>query len=495
MSGGSTFRAPEFGAYWRLSLIVAVAFAVWAAVIGRPDFPLDDAYITLHNARVLLHGYDQSYGVSALTGATSPVHLLIVAALGVVFDLQWAGGIAGWLAVWAYLAGLLTLAQRCGLLPRDAALLVICGALIGVSPFHFLNGLETGLAMAVVIWAIALAIGPPTWPLPVLLGLLPFIRPELALLSAVLFAVRAHSHWRCGLSREMLTDAAIMIAVAAPWLAWLWFATGGPMPQTAAAKSAFFAEAAWPMPRKLAVSVAAVGTLLAHVGPLALGLGGLWLTKVGRAALAFTVVTTALLALQFPGGLGQNQNRYLYVHVPLLLAGLAFLVAGSPRAARRYSIILLMGAVGYAAVLSPFHLRPYYTRIEFTRTERAGVAAWIEANTPRDSIIAVHDAGHVAFTTDRRLVDVVGLKTPASRRAHQLDTAPSAGARRGAALVQILADSHAGYLVVSDGWWRHRIVAPAQAAGAKFELLRGDGTFLVYRVLPDSSLMVDPGRS
>ena len=45
-------------------------------------FPLDDAYITLHNARVLLTGSDPYYGTSPLTGATSGVHLALVAGVG-----------------------------------------------------------------------------------------------------------------------------------------------------------------------------------------------------------------------------------------------------------------------------------------------------------------------------------------------------------------------------------------------------------------------------
>src|SRR5258708_7718132 len=183
----------------RLHVAVALAFialaVAWVIAIGRPDFPLDDAYITLHNARVVLEGSDPSYAVPALEGATSSVHLAVLAGLGLVLDLRWASAVACWLAAAAYVAGLGALAWRFALRRVETALLIATGTAAGLVPYHLLNGLETGLALAAVTWAVVLAAGPPSRALAVLAGLMPFIRPELALLSGLLLADQAWRRW------------------------------------------------------------------------------------------------------------------------------------------------------------------------------------------------------------------------------------------------------------------------------------------------------------
>jgi hypothetical protein len=212
--------------YWILWVGVAAAFAAWAAFLGRPDFPLDDAYITLHNAQVLREGVDPNYGVSPLIGATSSVHLLLVAALAGAVGLPWASAIVAWASIGLYLSGLLFVAQRCGLSALETAALLVAGACGGMAPYHLLNGLETGLAMAAIVWALALAAGPPTRALPALLGIFPFVRPELALLAAPLFARQTWTRWRSGTPRAIAGDLVVLSLAAAPWLAWLWVETG-----------------------------------------------------------------------------------------------------------------------------------------------------------------------------------------------------------------------------------------------------------------------------
>src|SRR5437764_1047312 len=66
-----------------LPLLFTLAVAVtWMASASTPFyFPLDDSYITLHNARALWAGIDANYGGSPLVGATSLVHLAVISAL------------------------------------------------------------------------------------------------------------------------------------------------------------------------------------------------------------------------------------------------------------------------------------------------------------------------------------------------------------------------------------------------------------------------------
>ncbi len=421
MAPRRTSDEPKHGATaWRAWLTLAIAmsgaFIGWAIALGVPAFPIDDAYITLSNAQGVLDGHDDNYGVSPLVGATSTVHLALVAALATIVPLLWAGALAAWIAAAAYAAGLLLLAQRCSLTRAETLLLLAVGLFVGLTPPHLMNGLETGLAMALVTWALVLAMGPPTPLLPVLLGLMPFVRPELAILAAILLAHQTCRRWFAGERLAILLDGATMTLAAAPWLSWMWMETGALVPQTAGAKRAFFAQESMPWDVKLQVVAYAVGQLFLHVGPLAVAMIGLRTRWVGRLALLFAAVMLALFAQQFPGGLNHNGQRYLYLFVPLLLAGFAFALQAAGESERRWVRGLGLLSIAYAIASAPANLGTYASDIEFSRKEMAGVAEWVTENLPAGARIAVHDAGYIAFATDRTLIDVVGLKTPQSSR-------------------------------------------------------------------------------
>jgi hypothetical protein len=468
-----------------VAIVFAVLVAAWTIWVGRPDFPLDDAYITLANARVVLEGRDPSYGVPALEGATSSLHLALVAALGLILDLRWASAVVAWLAAAAYVAGLAALAWRFALRRIEAALLIAAGSFVGFVPYHLLNGLETGLALAAVTWGIVLAAGPPSTALALLAGVMPFIRPELALLAALLLADQAWRRWQARDTRAIAGDLVLAAAAAAPFVLWLWLDTGSVVPRTAGAKRDFFAEAALPWTLKLG----SVGIALAHAalqaGPLALGVVGLRSARAGRLALLFAAAMVALYAAELPGGLSHNSNRYLYTLAPLLLAGWAMALATASPGERRWLRLGLAAALVYVMVRLPGDLGAYAADVGFARRELAGLAAWIEAELPAGARIAVHDAGYLAFATRRPLIDVVGLKTPASRAAHAELTGPSAGARRGEALARILAATHAEYFVVLAGWDRDFALTDGlRSTGWRLTALRPDGAYQVYRLTP-----------
>jgi hypothetical protein len=57
--------------------------------------------------------------------------------------------------------------------------------------------------------------------------------------------------------------------------------------------------------------------------------------------------------------------------------------------------------------------RAYAADVGFIEGEMVAVARWLEANTPSDALIAVHDIGAVGyFLADRPLLDLAGLITP-----------------------------------------------------------------------------------
>jgi hypothetical protein len=57
--------------YVAAAALVLAAAVAHRAFFGPPILPMDDAYITLHNAQVVWAGRDPNYpGTSALAGAT-----------------------------------------------------------------------------------------------------------------------------------------------------------------------------------------------------------------------------------------------------------------------------------------------------------------------------------------------------------------------------------------------------------------------------------------
>ena len=190
-------------------LVVLVAWLVHSLVLGSPWFGCDDAYIVIHNAQVLHWGHDPNYpGTPALAGTTSPVHLAIVSVLLFVLPPPWALDAAGWLAAIAYALGILRLARIKGASPACSLALVVAGLALAEMPHQLTNGLETGLVLAVLTWAIALLAEPDNKRSPilsVLCGLMPYIRPDLAPAAALLLGAnvirhrRAAGSWRSSL--------------------------------------------------------------------------------------------------------------------------------------------------------------------------------------------------------------------------------------------------------------------------------------------------------
>lgn len=433
--------------------IAAVAIALAGCVVVAATgavFPLDDAYITLHNARALLIGHDENYGVSPLMGATSPIHLALTAwAVQAIPQPALAALTLNTLGATAYLLGAAALAAQRKLARWQAAAVLAIAAGSGFSAYHLYNGLETSWAMAGVIWALVLAGRPqPGRTLPILCGLLPFLRPELAALSGLLLAQQGWRRWSGGGNwlGALALDLALCAAAAAPWLAWTLIDSGAISPATSAAKRAFFAEAGFSTPGKLAAVTLA---LMFGLGAPAIAL---FLAPRGVLTLicwGFVLAFAAAYAINFPGGLTHNHHRYVYVLLPICVWAICQIQPP------RLLAIALIASLAGAALTTVRSAAAYGEDQEMTRQHLA-LAQWAQAHLPADSRVLVHDAGVPAYATDLRLVDLVGLKTPASVQEHLRLTEPSQGERRGEAIDAIALNtrpSHAIVLNDETGFW------------------------------------------
>src|SRR5262249_54188914 len=103
--------AQRRGFYLLVTILAGLGWLVHALWQGTPVFPVDDAYITLHNAQVLHSGQDLNFpGSPALTGATSLLHTLLVAFLLLFLPPLWAMDVSLWIAIWLFGLGLARLA-------------------------------------------------------------------------------------------------------------------------------------------------------------------------------------------------------------------------------------------------------------------------------------------------------------------------------------------------------------------------------------------------
>ena len=422
----------------RQAALVLLSAALLVLLISLPKrFAIDDAYITLHNARVLMSGAtDPMYGTSYLVGATSAIYLALLALVGLIFPLPTASFIVLFGAILLYAIGLERLARDNGLTGWRPFAIVLIGLLWGYSIIHLLNGLETGLSMAVVTWLLVLA-NDRQW-LPILCGLTPFVRPELVLLAGPLLG---RLLWQQRSLRPIFPAA----VVALPFAAWYWIETGSPLPSTGTAKIFFFGEIHASFSAKL---VRAGQVLIASaLPPLFIGFLGHRRVPAGWCAALFVVAWLALSTITLPSSLHWNDSRYTATLVPALLFGLIGVSRSQSRIADFVIALLFAIALGTGFWVAKL----YGDQIRQAATPyRPALAV---AKLSPESVVLIHDAGLLAWAEPRvKLVDVVGLKSPASQKWHRAYTTRICGWDK--ALDAIARETHATHLVALDwGFW------------------------------------------
>lgn len=464
--------------------LVAVMMATLA--FNHPlRFPLDDAYITIANARQILTGGVDDYGQSVPSGATSLVHLVLLAALGTFLDWPQASMVLAMLASFAYVAGLYLAVRETGARSVVVVLACLAGFLGFKAWFQLMNGLETGWAMAAVAWALYLTQRIDSQghllALAGLIGLMPFLRPELALLSATLSLMLALRQ-RMVLVR-LVAPALLCLAMAAAMAVLALAMTGEVVPLTGGAKVAFFADAGLPMAGRFRLMLAAL-----CAWPLGLVLTGLVALPMLRGGWAFPAFAAAFLvvtAVTLPSGLMHNDQRYLYPLLPVALTGWAAISARSDLLNGRVWQVISLAAAVIVANFFIIGWRDYRDSMLFT-DDQMQLVDWAEVNLPRDARILIHDAGYIGWAADYRLVDLVGLKTPESIEAHRRFTLPSAGRDRSMAIARIATQQQVTHAIILDGLFWGDIAAGLRRQGWQLEPLRtGAGTlYQVYRLTP-----------
>lgn len=474
---------------------VAIVFLCWLYCTNLHPifFPLDDPFITLHNAQVLHKGYDQNYlGVPALAGTTSLVHLVMVWFLLFFLSPMVALLVIQWLAIFVYCFGLLRLAFVYQASWVQALLFLIAGTTAGFVSFQLLNGLETGLALATVTWLFVIASSSKDqlrhWLLPILCGVAPFVRPELMVLAILLLVRELYCDYKKQKPVSYLLQTILLFLFAGmPWLIWLWVSTGSLYPNTMTAKLAFIAETKLPLMMKVKLTYHYFMGFLVKVSYLgALGmLVLLLLTSLGRLGLIFILGFVCAYTYFSPSSLVFNAWRYPSVIAPILFFGLVSTLRFKDSIIRVGVNALLLLLVVQSIWCVSERWSDYLAVRNFYSVQLTGVAKWCQQHLPANSVLLVHDAGYIAYATSFRIIDLVGLKTPDNVAYHRQFTLPTGGQDRNKAIAAIIKASNARYLIVLKVWENYMHIAQGlRVLGWKLEpvYVQPQG-YTVYRIV------------
>jgi len=358
-----------------------------------------------------------------------------------------------------------------------------------------------------VTYGVALAgAGAAAWRgllLGLLAGLLVLTRPDGILLVGWLaldYLWDLVGRWRRGEPRSawlpLLVAGVGFLLPLLPYLLTNWLASGTLWPNTFYAKQAEYQELlrALSLPQRL-------GRLLATpwVGPQVLLLPGLvalawsWLRRTGsqgpaRPALrrlvplaGWWLTVVGVYALRLP--VTYQHGRYLMPIIPaiLVLGGVGSWLWLRPSAVNPLVRVASRAwLLGYGVLVVAFLIlgaRGYSWDTRFIETELVDTARWLRANTPADSLVAVHDIGAIGYLSQRDLLDLAGLVSP--------EVIPFI--RDEEALLDYVVGQGADYLVTFPSWYPRLTqdprLHPVFRTDAPWAPALGGENMVVYRVM------------
>ncbi|HLG45873.1 MAG TPA: hypothetical protein VKY24_06495 [Reyranella sp.] len=406
---------------------------------------LDDLLIYLRYVANILGGNGPVYNAGEPSaGATSFGWLAIMSVVARLFgntELVWKGTGAAFILI-----GLLMFAWRLRALPAASALAILLFTLL--DPFAirwFGSGMENGLVYAGVaacLLAFECFLQAPSRSRAVMVcaasAALPFVRPEFLALSGsvslfVAFSQRRPYFW------IVVCEAVAIAVVAFCFYMWIGFA----FPQTGVAKALMLAQAdpfyapvtmikyaAVAVPGVVVVTIARFSSVR-RLYPLFVAVGVLWLSVFAYFTFTRTLIST----------------RYTVVYsAPLLCAG-ALGLAHELRTQGRWSIGMRL-ALGVQLLACGVGLVWQWpaTRIDEVGDIRP-IGEWAKQNLPAGSKVALTEVGAFGFYYGGKIVDLVGLVSPAV-----VEYARQHGPSRSLAeLEPLLVSTHATYYLETFG--------------------------------------------
>ena len=435
--------------------LLAVAYYLHSA--GTLQFPFDDSYITLEFARNFAATGRFTYdGVHAVPGATSPLHVLLLAlAARLGFGLETGDAALGVLFFLLIIERTAALAWRL----TQSRLAVIFAATVtavsGYLVYDALNGLETTLFIFLVLaWITSVVVFFDSRTVKVGMVLWLFLavlaRPEALWLAASVGAYLLLRAVRSPLERTpLLRLLASLAAAGALAILAQWALTGSPFPHTALAKVYLFEDFRRPLGARLAIFWHALREVWSPLYFFLLL--GIWARRsrvVFWMLLPWLIITEALFCLLLPGQVATYWGRYQHPLMPIafVLAGEGFETAtrwlGRYRAGKAARVVM----VGLVVMLCFINLREFRQNLEDDKqvifSNHFWAVDWLRQHAPPDARVATHDIGVLRYQGGYNLVDLSGL---VNREAFERN-------REGKGQFEYLAGQRPDYLIGIDFW-------------------------------------------
>jgi hypothetical protein len=488
-----------------LSIIATVATClhyIWIQLqYTSIGFTLDDSWIHLEYARSIFEGRAWQYSPGyPSTGSTSPLWSILLSSLFFFTDN------VSWLIIGVYLISMAfyilctyTVSRFVYTVSENAmvaSVSILAFVLVPSNTWLMLSGMEYPLFMFLLLQ--------PLWILDryeykydILLGIvagLAFLaRPEGILLAGIAFPVRIIQHaLRKEFTKKRLLSLIGMVLAAVlvvlPWILYCLSVTGLPLPDTFYVKvqgvdeigieawNIFWAYFLTSMPFLL-VGLIVGGLLIARGRPYP------WLLAVMLIILyRFTMPYQSLI----------NNSRYLTPIFGLLamvcIAALGYVVFKLQPGMKNVHPQMMPAAVTLIIILVtiipsiPLYLHQgevYGLATKNINEMQVDIGYWVKTNTPENAVLAVCDVGAIAFISDRVVIDLVGLTTPAI--AH--------GNFTGQELVDYLRQQGTDYLVIFGKWTGYFFYLMYD--NLRFEylvnltdnIICGDDSMVVYRIV------------
>lgn len=441
--------------------LAAIAALAAAHLLPFRTYLTDDTFIHLQFAKNLIAGQGFSFNAGELTyGATSPLWVFLLAGLGVVIPgagqtpadatavpaLAWAAKAVGAVATVFAVVLMARVGRALGWPPHLALVPAALLAAHAWSARWAISGMETPLVLLLVVasfhaLARMLLHGASAWPAGLLIGFAVLARPECWIVAGLALA-SAWTGVRARRSRAWVGIAGGVALVVGPWLAlaWTWFQRL--TPNTSAAKAGVLLDP-W---LGLSALQASIRALLA-TDAFAIGFAVVSLAVAGpglfriesparRAFWRLVFLWPVALVLTYVVGGVQVVSRYLVPAAPsVILIGTAAAfwcapqlvsvrrrIVGKPPVSTveaprvRIAAILALAVLAAAqnvvvtARLSAPHARRH---TEGLLASLGQLGVWARTSTPPGTLFALPDIGAFGYYSDRSVLDLFGLVTPA----------------------------------------------------------------------------------
>ena len=425
---------------------------------GANGFPLDDPWIHLQFAKNL-HEYGSfSYykDQQVTAGSTSPLYTLLLT-LGMFFtsDEFLLSYVLGGLFLLVSSIFMFRLGQH--LFPHRLVTALAAAAIVVIEPrliWIALSGMETTLFIALLLAVFLFYLQKRPLLLGVGAGLLLWTRPEALLMLAALAAdavyrrllVGNEGRWNLvgdqGQEQEQQGEAhsprtqpawlfrslLVLAGFGVAYTAFNYALSGSLFPNTFAAKLKFYSFAGQEFPTQLR-SFLTNDYMIVFAPLVAIGLFAVLLDILRRrpAPLLIPLLWSLGMVAAYWWKLPHlvHYGRYLMPILPfvallgvggleklLQIAGVKIPVskrAGIQATVRTAVLLTIVGVTAFAA----WQRQDFYAETCAYITERqVATARWIRDHLPPDAVVATHDVGALAFYSERRIVDMVGLVSP-----------------------------------------------------------------------------------